>query len=105
MTFDPETDETVMSTKNCPGLQNEDVINNWVKMYFGFRRGKIARPSRRQDRVVFDNTKDFVNTIFYYSSSPHPHWCPPSTQASYQHVIETLLGCNQAGQVVNLFNG
>ena len=92
-----EYEETVITTKRCPGLQNEDVTSNWLKMYFGYRRGKIARPSRRQDRPVFDNPRDFVNTCFFHASSPYSHWCPISTQTSYQLVIETLLGANQGG--------
>ena len=45
LAFDNDTGETLLSTRNCPGLQSEDVITNWASMYFSFRRGRLARPS------------------------------------------------------------
>ena len=69
-----DTDEPQLHVRDCRGLQNDCVISNWATMYLNFRRGKLARPTLRDDRPVFDNSKDLLHRLVFHGCSPESHW-------------------------------
>ena len=55
-----DTGEFQLRIVDCRGFQNECVISNWTAMYHNFRRGRLAKPTPRHERPVFDNPKDLL---------------------------------------------